>query len=339
MGIGEFNSDDHYIHNCGQESLRRNVVTLVVNIRLWNAVLECSFKNNRMISVLFQGKPFNTHRIQVYAPTTNVKEAGVDQFYEDLQDLLGLTPKICLFHHSCLLCSVADWCPIFCDSIGCRLPDLSLFPRVCSNSCPLNWWCHPTTYPLLSPSSPAHNVPLTRNFFRESVLHIRFPKHWSFSFSIRPSNDYWAFSFFITGDWNSKVGSQKISRIAAKFGLGLQNEAGQRLTEFCQENMLIIADALFQQHKRGLYTWTSSDSQYENQSDYIFCSQKWRRFLQSPKKKKKKAGADCGSDHQLLIAKSRVKLKELWKITRPSRYNLNQILYDYTVEGMDRFKG
>jgi len=93
MGIEEFNSDDRYIYNCGQESLRRNVVALVVNRRVWNAVLECSFKNNRMISVLFQGKPFNHHRIQVYAPTINVKEAEVDQFYEDLWDFLGPTPK------------------------------------------------------------------------------------------------------------------------------------------------------------------------------------------------------------------------------------------------------
>ena len=77
---------------------------------------------------------------------------------------------------------------------------------------------------------------------------------------------------FIIGDWNAKVGSQKIAGITGKFGLGVQNEAGQRLTEFSQENALVIANTLFQQHKRRLYTWTSSDGQYQNQIDYIHCS-------------------------------------------------------------------
>ena len=88
MGMGEFNSDDHYIYYCGQESLRRNGVALVVNKRVQNAALECSLKNDRMISVRFQGKAFNITVIQVYAPNTNAKEAEVDQFYEGLQDLL-----------------------------------------------------------------------------------------------------------------------------------------------------------------------------------------------------------------------------------------------------------
>ena len=92
-GMGEFNSDDHYIYYCGQESLRRNGVAIIVNKRVRNAVLGCSLKNDRMISVHFQGKPFNITVIQVYAPTSNAKEAEVEQFYEDLQDLLELTRK------------------------------------------------------------------------------------------------------------------------------------------------------------------------------------------------------------------------------------------------------
>ena len=92
-GMGEFNSDDHYIYYCGQESLRRNGVAIIVNKRVRNAVLGCNFKNDRMISVCFQGKPFNIKAIQVYAPTSNTEEAEVEWFYEDLQDLLELTPK------------------------------------------------------------------------------------------------------------------------------------------------------------------------------------------------------------------------------------------------------
>ena len=92
-GIGEFNYDDHYIYYCGQESLRRNGVAIIVNKRVRNAVLGCNLKNNRMISVHFQGKPFNIMVIQVYAPTSNAEEAEVEWFYEDLQDLLELTPK------------------------------------------------------------------------------------------------------------------------------------------------------------------------------------------------------------------------------------------------------
>ena len=91
-GMGEFNSDDHYIYYCGQESLRRNGVAIMVN-RVRNAVLGCNLKNDRMISVHFQGKPFNIMVIQAYAPTSNAEEAEVEQFYEDLQDLLELKPK------------------------------------------------------------------------------------------------------------------------------------------------------------------------------------------------------------------------------------------------------
>jgi len=92
-GMGEFNSDNHYIYDYGQESLRRNGVAIIINKRVWNAVLEFSLKNNRMISVRFQGKPFNITVIQVYALTSNAEEAEVEWVYEDLQDLLELTPK------------------------------------------------------------------------------------------------------------------------------------------------------------------------------------------------------------------------------------------------------
>ena len=163
-GMGEFNSDDYYINNCEQESLRRNGVTITVNKRVRNAVLGCNLKNNRMISVRFQSKPFNITVIQVYALTNNAEEAEVEQFYEDLQDLLELTHQ-------------------------------------------------------------------------KDVV-------------------------FITADWNAKVGSQETPGVTGKYGLGMWNEAGQRLTEFCQENALVIANTLFQQHKRKLYTWTSPDGQY-----------------------------------------------------------------------------
>ena len=127
-----------------------------------------------MISVHFQGKPFNITVIQAYAPTSNAEDTEVEQFYEDLQDLLELTPK-------------------------------------------------------------------------KDVL-------------------------FIIGDWNAKVGSQETPGVTGKFGLGAQNEAGQRLIEFCQENALAIANTLFQQHKRRLYTWTSPDGQHQNQIIIFFAA-------------------------------------------------------------------
>ena len=131
--MGEFNSDNHYIYYCGQESLRRNGVTIIVNKRVRNAVLGCNLKNDRMISVHFQGKPFSIMVIQVYA-FSNAEEAEVEWFYEDLEDLLELTP-------------------------------------------------------------------------RKDVL-------------------------FNIGDWNAKVGSQEIPEVTGKFGLGVQNEAVQRIIEF-----------------------------------------------------------------------------------------------------------
>ena len=163
-GMGEFNSDDHYIHYCGQESLRRNKVVIMVNKRVRNAVPGCNLKNDRMISVRLQGKPFNITVIQFYAPTSNAEVAEVERFYEDLQGLLELTPN-------------------------------------------------------------------------KDVL-------------------------FIIGDWNAIVGSQETPGVTGKFGLGIRNEAGQRLIEFCRENTLVIANTLFQQHKRRLYTWTSPDDQH-----------------------------------------------------------------------------
>ena len=136
----------------------------MVNKRVRNAVLGCNLKNDRMISVCCQGKPFNIMVIQAYAPTIKPEEAEVEQFYEDLQDLLKLTPK-------------------------------------------------------------------------KDVI-------------------------FIIGYWNEKVGSQETPGVTGKFGLGIWNEAGQRLIEFCQENTLVIANTLFLQHKRRLYTWTSPDGQH-----------------------------------------------------------------------------
>ena len=183
-----------------------------------------------MISVHFQGKPFNITVIQASVPTSNTEEAEIERFYEDLQDLLELTAP-------------------------------------------------------------------------QNVL-------------------------FIIGDWNAKVGSQETPGVTGKFGLGVQNEARQRLIAFCQKNALVIANTLFQQHKRRLYTWTSPYGQHKNQIDYILCSQRWRSSRQSAKTR---PGADCGSDHELLIAKFRLKLKKVGK-PLPFRYDLNQIRYDYTVE-------
>ena len=141
---------------------------------------------------------------------------------------------------------------------------------------------------------------------------------------------------FIIGDWNAKVGSQETPGVTGKFGLGLQNEAGQRLVEFCQENALVIANSLFQQHKRRLYLWTSPDGQHRNQIDYILCSQRWRSSIQSAKTR---PGDDYGSDHELLIAKFRLKLKKVGKTTRPFRCDLNQIPSDNKVEVRNIFKG
>ena len=157
---------------------------------------------------------------------------------------------------------------------------------------------------------------------------------------ILPLNHPWELTpktdvLFIIGDWNAKVRSQETPGVAGTFGLGVQNEAKQRLTEFRQKNALVIANTLFQQHKRRLCTWTSPDG-HQNQTDYIHCSQRWRSSIQTAKTRQ---GADCGSYHELLIAKFRLKLKKVGKTTRPFRYDLNQIPYDCTVEVRNRFKG
>ena len=163
------------------------------------------------------------------------------------------------------------------------------------------------------------------------------PKNWSWMVLWRPTRPSRTNAkkdiLFIIGDWNAKVRSQEIPGVTGKFGLGVQNEAGQ--TQFCQENTLVIANT-FRQHKRQLYTWTSPDGQYWNQIDYILCSWRWRSSIRLAKTR---LGANCGSDHELIIAKFRLKLNEVGKTTRPFRYDLSQIPYDYTVEVTHRFKG
>ena len=126
---------------------------------------------------------------------------------------------------------------------------------------------------------------------------------------------------FIIGDWNAKVGSQEIPGVICKFGIGVQNEAGESITEFCQENTLVITNTLFQQHRRQLYTWTSPDGQYRNQNDYIICSWWWS----SIKSAKTRLGADCGIEHEILIVKCRRKLKKVGKITRSCRYTAKSL--------------
>ena len=118
---------------------------------------------------------------------------------------------------------------------------------------------------------------------------------------------------FTIWDWNAKVESQEIPGVIGKFSLEVQNEAGQRLTECCQEDALVIANTLFQQYKRTLCTWTSPDGQHRNQTDYILYSQRRRSSIQSAKTRPE---ADCGSDHELLVAKFRLKLKKVGETTR-----------------------
>ena len=134
------------------------------------------------------------------------------------------------------------------------------------------------------------------------------------------------------GDWNAKVGSQEIPGITGKFGLGVQNEAGQRLTVLLRKHTGYSKQPLPTIQEKTLYTWTSLDGQHRNQIDYILWSQRWRSSIQSAKTRPE---ADCGSDHELLIVKFRLKLKNVGKTTRPFRYNLNQIPYNYT-SGSDK---
>ena len=123
------------------------------------------------------------------------------------------------------------------------------------------------------------------------------------------------------GDWNAEVGCQEIPEVTGKFSFGVQNEAGQRLTVFLREHTGHSKHPLPATQRR-LYTWTSPDGQYRNQIDYILCSQRWRSSIQAAKTR---PGADCGSDHELLIAKFRLKWKKVGKTTRPFRYDLNEI--------------
>ena len=154
----------------------------------------------------------------------------------------------------------------------------------------------------------------------KSLGHVRLcATPWTAAYQAPPSmgvsrQEYWSGvtlpSPFYYWDWNIKVGSQETPGVSGKFGLGMRNEAGQRLIVFCQEDALVIANTLFQQHKRRLYTWTSPDGQHRNQIDYILCSQRWRSSIQSIKTR---PGADCGSDHELFIIKFRLKLKKVGK--------------------------
>ena len=136
---------------------------------------------------------------------------------------------------------------------------------------------------------------------------------------------------FIIEDWTAKVGIQEIPGITGKFGLGIHNESGQSLTEFCQENTLVTTITHFQPPKRRLYTWTSPDGQYHNPFDYVLCSQRWKSSIQSAKTR---PGADYGSDHEPLIAKFRLKLKKVGETTRPFKSHII-----YTVEVINRFRG
>ena len=145
------------------------------------------------------------------------------------------------------------------------------------------------------------------------------------SLELTPKKDV----LFNIGCWNAKVGSQETPGITDKFGLGVQNKAGQRLIEFSQKNSLVIANTLFQQHKRKLYIWTSPDGQNRNQIDYVLCGRRWRSSIESAKTR---PGADCGSDHELLVAKFRLKLKKVEKTTRLFRYDLNQIQWKWQID-------
>ena len=143
-----------------------------------------------------------------------------------------------------------------------------------------------------------------------------------------------SFSLQGIGSKSRRSETPSLALKTVKFGLGVQNETGKIRTEFCQENTLNIVNTLFQQHKRRLYTWTSSDAQYWKQTEYILCSHWWRSFKRSWKIR---PGADCGSDHEHLIAKFRFKLKKVGKTMRLFRYDQNQTPYDYSVEDTNGF--
>ena len=139
----------------------------------------------------------------------------------------------------------------------------------------------------------------------------------------------------IMGDWNSKVGDNKFLNITGQYGLGYRNDAGDKLLEFCSENDMTIANTLFKQPKRRLYTWTSPDQKYRNQIDYIIMQNRWRSMTHLAKTL---PGADCGSDHELLIAKIRIKLRKTKQIKTEMRYDLSNIGDSYTVAVSNRFE-
>ena len=232
------------------------------------------------------------------------------------------------------------------ESQHTRPPCPSPTPRVHSDSHPSSQWCHPAISSSVVPFfSCPQSIPASV-FSSESSLHMRWPNYWSFSFSIIPSKeipglifrmgwlDLRAVQGILKRYWKSKVRSQEILTIIGKCCLGVQNEARQKLT-VCQENMVTLPNTFFQRYKKWLYTWTSRDEQYQNQVDYVLCTQRWRSSIQSVKIR---PGADCGLDHELFIAKFWLKLKKVWKTTRPLRYDLNQIPYDYTVQVVNGLK-
>ena len=194
--MGKFNSDDHYIYYCGQESLRRSGVALIVNKRVQNAVLGHNLKNDKIISVHFQGKPFNITVIQAYELTSNAEEDEVERFYDDLQDLLVQ------------FSSVAQSCLILCDPMNSSTPGLPVHHQLPDSTMsiesvmPSNHLilCHPL---LLLPSI----FPSIRVFSSESALLNRWLKYWSFSFSISPSNEHPGLISFRM-DWWDLLGVQ-----------------------------------------------------------------------------------------------------------------------------------
>jgi len=161
------------------------------------------------------------------------------------------------------------------------------------------------------------------------------PKKLTWNSSTRPSRTSIKKDIlFIIRGLERKVGSQEVPGIISKFSLGVQNEAGQRLTEFCQENTLVIANTLSQQHKRKLYIQTSPDGQYQNQIDYILCSRRWRSSIHTQQKRDQKLTM-VQIMNSLLF---RLKLKKVGKTIRSFTYDLNEILYDYTEEVTNRLK-
>lgn len=137
------------------------------------------------------------------------------------------------------------------------------------------------------------------------------------------------------GDWNSKVGSNRIHNVTGGFGLGNQNEAGKRMIDFCLENELTIANTFFMQPKRRLYTWTSPDGQHRNQIDYITIANRWKSHIHSTKTF---PGADCGTDHELLVFKIKVKLKSKKKQLTQPKFDLEKIPPIYAIEVKNKFK-